>query len=88
MASGGYPGPYEKGKLIQGLSRIQNSWVFHAGTIHDGEQIVTNGGRVLAISSLGKHLEEALHLSLTNAVNIEFDGKYYRTDIGKDLMDK
>ena len=88
LASGGYPGPYEKGKLIQGLPRVQNSWVFHAGTIHDGDQIVTNGGRVLAISSLGKHLEEALHLSLTNAVNIEFEGKYYRTDIGKDLMDQ
>ncbi|MEM6632110.1 MAG: phosphoribosylamine--glycine ligase [Bacteroidota bacterium] len=88
LASGGYPGPYEKGKLITGLSRIQNSWVFHAGTIHDGEQIITNGGRVLAISSLGKHLEEALHLSLTNAVNIEYEGKYYRTDIGADLIGK
>jgi len=72
---------------ITGLAKVENSWVFHAGTIAEGKQVLTNGGRVLAISSLGANIEQAVHQSLTNAVNIEFEGQYYRTDIGKDLLD-
>jgi len=87
LVSGGYPGPYEKGMEITGLAKVENSWVFHAGTIAEGKQVLTNGGRVLAISSLGANIEQAVHQSLTNAVNIEFEGQYYRTDIGKDLLD-
>ena len=87
LVSGGYPGPYEKGKIISGFNHINESQIFHAGTIQDGATIKTNGGRVLAISALGATIEQAVHQCLTNAVNIEFEGKYYRTDIGKDLMD-
>ncbi len=87
LVSGGYPGPYEKGKEIKGLSLIEHSLVFHAGTIQEGQQVLTNGGRVLAISSLGINIEQAVHQSLTNAVNIEFEDEYYRTDIGKDLLE-
>lgn len=86
LVSGGYPGPYEKGKEITGLEKITDSMVFHAGTIEEGDQVLTNGGRVLAISAMGATLEQAIHQSLTNAVNVQFEGKYYRTDIGKDLM--
>jgi len=87
LVSEGYPGPYEKGKEIIGCKTINNSLLFHAGTLEDGGQIVTNGGRVLAISSIGASIEQAVHQSLTNAVNIEFEGKTYRTDIGKDLIE-
>ncbi len=87
LVSGGYPGPYEKGMEITGLKKVENSWAFHAGTIAEGEQVLTNGGRVVSISSLGANIEQAVHQSLTNAVNIYFEGQYYRTDIGKDLLD-
>ena len=85
LVSGGYPGDYEKGKLISGLNQISGSIVFHAGTTSKEEQILTNGGRVLAVSSYGKSKDEALRQSYENAEIIRFDGKYYRKDIGFDL---
>jgi phosphoribosylamine---glycine ligase len=85
IVSGGYPGDYEKGKPIHGLDLTMGSVVFHAGTRKDGEQVVTSGGRVLAVSSWGSSKEEALGRSYKNAVNLHFDGSYYRTDIGFDL---
>ena len=86
LVSGGYPGAYEKGKRITGLDKIKGSQVFHAGTRREGKQVLTNGGRVLAISSMGANIEEAVQRSLENAQQIQFEGKYYRTDIGKDLL--
>jgi phosphoribosylamine--glycine ligase len=85
LVSGGYPGTYQKGFPIEGLNNVTDSLVFHAGTRRERNQIVTNGGRVLAISSYGKTKEEALAKSYANAAKIHFEGKYLRTDIGFDL---
>jgi len=85
LVSGGYPGDYEKDKSITGLDRVKNSIVFHAGTKKDGDQILTNGGRVLAVSSYGANKAEALSTSFANAVKIDFEKKYFRSDIGFDL---
>lgn len=85
LVSGGYPGDYEKGKVISGFDKVQDSIVFHAGTATLSNQIVTNGGRVVAISSYGETKDEALGRSFRNAKQIVFDGKYYRKDIGFDL---
>lgn len=85
LVSGGYPGDYEKGKVITGLDQVEGSIVFHAGTKKVGDQIVTDGGRVLAISSYGATKEEALAKSFENASKIQYDGKYFRSDIGFDL---
>lgn len=85
MVSGGYPEDYEKGKVISGLEDVQNSLVFHAGTtVKDGET-VTNGGRVLAITSYGDTFKDALQQSYKSVAKIDFDGKYYRTDLEFDL---
>lgn len=87
MVSGGYPGSYEKGKVITGLDKITDSIVFHAGTkTNDGNNVVTSGGRVLSITSLGDNLLEALALSYKNIGEIDFEQKYYRKDIGLDLL--
>lgn len=87
MVSNGYPGRYEKGKKITGISEVHDSIVFHAGTTQNEEgDCLTNGGRVLAITSFGDTLQQALDTSYKNAGIIDFDGKYYRRDIGKDLM--
>ena len=85
LVSGGYPGDYEKGKPIEGLDKIGMGVVFHAGTKVDDGNVVTTGGRVLAVSSWGKTKEEALEYSYRNAASIKFEGVYYRTDIGFDL---
>ena len=85
MVSGGYPGSYEKGFPITGINEVEGSIVFHAGTeIKDG-QVVTNGGRVIAVSSYGADKTEALAQSMQEAQKIQFQGKYYRKDIGQDL---
>lgn len=85
LVSGGYPQAYKKGYAISGLDKVEGSIVFHSGTAFSGEDIVTAGGRVIAVSSYGKDKEEALHKSFTEAQKIEFTGKYFRRDIGQDL---
>jgi phosphoribosylamine--glycine ligase len=86
MVAGGYPEDYAKGHTIFGLNEVQGSQVFHAGTSSDGPVVKTNGGRVLAITSLAKDITQALERSYTNAAIIKYDGAYYRRDIGKDLQ--
>lgn len=85
LVAGGYPEEYKKGDVISGLSEIENSLVFHAGTKHIGDKVLTNGGRILAITSFGNTKEEALRKSYQDAEKIKFEGKYYRKDIGFDL---
>lgn len=87
LVSGGYPGKYEKGKTITGVDSVADSIVFHAGTRTEDGQLKTNGGRVIAVTSFGGSIEEALQKSLQNAEKIEFEGKYYRRDIGRDLLE-
>lgn len=85
--SGGYPKAYEKGKVMSiGNAPNENIQYFHAGTKRDGGQVVTSGGRVLAVTAFGESIEEALQNSYSGVNVIEFEGKNYRTDIGKDLM--
>lgn len=85
LVAGGYPAEYEKGKLITGLERINDSIIFHAGTKQNGNDIVTNGGRVIAVTSYGSTMQEALEKSFKNAKKISYEKKYYRQDIGADL---
>lgn len=85
LVSGGYPGDYENGKVITGLEKVTDSIVFHAGTKEQSNNILTNGGRVIAISSYGKNKDEALAISYKNIELIDFEGKYFRKDIGFDL---
>ncbi len=85
LVSGGYPGDYEKGKVIAGLDQVEGSIVFHAGTKQDEHDVLTNGGRVIAVSSYGATKDEALSKSFANAGKIQFEGKYFRADIGFDL---
>ena len=85
LVSGGYPEAYKKGFVINGLDKVEGSVVFHSGTAMKDGNVVTNGGRVIAVSSYGKDKAEALAKSFKEARKIEFEGKYFRRDIGQDL---
>jgi phosphoribosylamine--glycine ligase len=85
VVSGGYPEEYINGKEISGLETVHDSIVFHAGTKNDNYKIITNGGRVLAVTSLGENFEEAIKKSYQNIEKLHFDTMYYRKDIGFDL---
>ena len=85
LVSGGYPEAYKKGFVIDGLDKVEGSVVFHSGTAMKDGNVVTNGGRVIAVSSYGKDKAEALAKSFEEARKIEFEGKYFRRDIGQDL---
>ena len=86
LASGGYPGPYEKGKIIKGIKEAEqdkNIIVFHAGTKMENGNLVTNGGRVLGVSAIGDTLKEALDTAYNAISKISFEDMQYRRDIGK-----
>jgi phosphoribosylamine--glycine ligase len=85
VVSGGYPEEFEKGKVITGLENITDSIVFHAGTKLENNQVVSNGGRVLTITSFGENFEEAIKKSYQNIAKLHFDKMYFRRDIGNDL---
>jgi len=85
LVSGGYPEAYEKGKSINGIETAEDSIIFHAGTKMEGTKLLTNGGRVIAVTSFGDDFQQALAVSKKNAEKIDFEGKYYRNDIGFDL---
>ena len=85
LVAGGYPGSYEKGKVIHGLDKIEDSFIFHAGTALKDGNVCSNGGRVLAISSYGQNISEALSKSYQNAQLLNFEGMYFRKDLGFDL---
>ena len=85
LVSGGYPESYKKGIEMTGFENVEDSILFHAGTKKDGNKIHTDGGRVLSITSFGKDIDEAISKSFKNAEKIQFDGKYFRKDIGFDL---
>ena len=87
LVSGGYPEAYEKGKVIKGLDEVADATIFHAGTKNEGEEVITNGGRVLAVTARGENYKAALEKSYRNVNRILFDQKYFRKDIGFDLMD-
>ncbi|RYG21431.1 MAG: phosphoribosylamine--glycine ligase [Chitinophagaceae bacterium] len=86
IVAGGYPGDYEKGKAISGIENMRKSLAFHAGTSLDGGLVKTNGGRVLAVTSVQDTQFEALQSATADAARVYFDGKYFREDIGFDLM--
>ena len=86
LVAGGYPEAYEKGKVISGLENLRHSYAFHAGTLLDNDLIKTNGGRVLAITSLQDDLFSALQCATADAGRIYYDGKFFREDIGFDLV--
>lgn len=87
IVSGGYPGSYPKGKIITGCENVTNSILFHAGTkINEAGELVTSGGRVISVSSYGKDIADALANSYASINKVDFEGKYFRRDIGKDLM--
>jgi len=85
VVSGGYPEEYVNGKVISGIETVTDSIVFHAGTKQDNNTIITNGGRVLAVTSLGDNFEDAIKKSYQNIEKLHFDTMYYRKDIGFDL---
>jgi len=86
LVSGGYPGAYEKGKVILGLDHVDGSRLFHAGTTVQGDRVISSGGRVIAVTSLASQLGRAIEKSMVNAAAVEFEGKYYRKDIGQDML--
>lgn len=86
LVSGGYPEEFEKNKTVTGLHNSIDSHIFHSGTAVINEEVVTNGGRVFAVTSFGKTIEEAVTKSFATAEKVTYEGKYYRSDIGKDLI--
>jgi phosphoribosylamine--glycine ligase len=86
LVSGGYPGDYEKGKIISGYDQTEDCTLFHSGTRLEFGKLKTNGGRVLAISSSGNDIPEALEKARNNALKISYEGRYFRDDIGFDLI--
>lgn len=86
IVSGGYPEEYERGKVISGIENVQDSIVFHAGTKTENGQVVSNGGRVLAVTSFGNGFQEAIKKSYQNIDKLHFDTMYFRKDIGFDLL--
>ena len=85
LVSGGYPGSYEKGKEISGLDKVEGQCGLPCRYRAEGGKVLTSGGRVIAVSSFGSSMEEALEASYRNADLIDFEGKYFRRDIGFDL---
>jgi phosphoribosylamine--glycine ligase len=86
MVAGGYPGDYEKGKLISGLENVKDAIAFHAGTKNENGNVVTNGGRIIAFTALGDSISEAIKKSYAAASEVKFEGCYFRKDIGQDLI--
>jgi len=86
LVAGGYPGVYQKGAVISDLDKVEGSILFHSGTKVSGNEVITNGGRVIAVSSKGKDFSEALALSYRNAGVIQFKDKFFRRDLGFDLI--
>ncbi|MGY0426600.1 MAG: phosphoribosylglycinamide synthetase C domain-containing protein, partial [Polaribacter sp.] len=86
LVSGGYPENYEKNKEISGLENVNESIVFHAGTTLKNNKVITSGGRVLAVTSFGNSMEEALEKSYRSIAEIQFDKMNFRKDIGFDLV--
>lgn len=86
LASKGYPGEIEKGKVVGGLGNCEDSIIFHSGTMEKDNKVITSGGRVFAVTSIGESIEEARKRSMDCAEKIEFEGKYFRRDIGNDLV--
>ena len=86
LVSGGYPEDYEKGKVVKGLDRIKESQVFHSGTILKDDEVLTSGGRVFAITSFSNNIQGAINKCMTAAQQVQYDNKYYRKDIGQDLI--
>jgi phosphoribosylamine--glycine ligase len=86
LVAGGYPEDYEKGKTITGFQNLDDAWAFHAGTALNDGKVVTNGGRVMALTAMGKDIETALDRAMHGAEKIQFEGMYYRKDIGRDLI--
>ena len=87
LVSEGYPGDYPKGRVMTGFDKVKGSLLFHAGTQQNGDHTVTNGGRVIAITSYGDTLKQALEKSYENAELVNYEGKYYRKDIGFEFLD-
>ena len=88
LSSKGYPEKYQKGFKISGLDEVKNSIIFHAGTIKEENDIISNGGRVIACTGIGDTISESLNISYELAKKIDWEGKYYRKDIGRDLINK
>jgi len=86
LVSEGYPGSYPKGRAMKGFASVTDSLLFHAGTAQKDADIVTSGGRVIAVTSYGDTIKEALATSYKNASRIEYEGMYYRKDIGYEFI--